>query len=299
MKALRCLVVFLLLLVAVGAEEYIVPIRGPLEMTDGSRTLKIEDEFDAVLLSSSQGSVRVRPLVFVRKAQLDTQGSVVVEQAQLFVGPYPGDEQPIAGLAPKGEKLQILRDYGDWLVAYSPQLPVFTTKTPRWFHAPGSVAWMTNPPALSRQAVAKLMEARTPGKARFPFVLLPSWVPAGYVASLQALEKDDRFGPSYRVLYRKGKSSIGVQYATGGIGDRWFEEPTRKVKVAHPFLGSITTAFLKSQPPGGWTTHWVSVPGVMTPSGERWRSGNLGLTFDKSFSEGDIQRILQSLKAVK
>ena len=299
MKNLRCLLVFLLLLVAVGAEEYLVPIRGPLEMTDGNRTLKVEDELDAVLLSASQGTVRFRPLVFVRKGQLDKQGSVIVEQANLLVGPYPGEEQPVAGVAQKGEKLQILRDYGDWLVAYSPALPVFTTKTPRWFHAPGAVAWMSHPPGLSRQAVTRLVEARTPGRARFPFVLLPAWVPAGYGASLEELQKDDRFGPSYRVLYRKGKSTFGVQYATGGIGDRWFEEPSRTVKVDHPFLGSITAALLKKQPPGGWTTHWVDVPGMMTSSGERWRSGHLGLTFDPSFSAADIQRILQSLKAVK
>jgi len=295
MKLLRCLFLFLLLVVGAGAEEYVVPFRGPLEMTDGTRTLKIEDEFDGVLISSAQGTVRARPLVFVRKDQVDAVGRVLVEQANLLVGPYPGDQQPLAAVAEKGEKLLILRDYGEWFLAYSSELPVFTMKTPRWFHAPGPVAWMSKPPGLSVKAVAKLVQARTPGGARFPFVLLPSWLPGGYSASLEELQKDDRFGPSYRVLYRKGKSTIGLQYATGGIGDRWFEEPIKTLDIAHPFLGPITTALVK----GGWTTHWVDVPGVLTSSGERCRAGNLGLTFDPSISTGHIQRILQSLRAVQ
>lgn len=299
MKTFRCLLLLSLLIACASAEEYIVTIHGPLEMTDGTRTIKVQDRFNGVLLSSGQGSVRVRPLVFVHKDQVDKQGNVLAEQAEVLVEPSSSDEQSIAAVLSKGSKLQILRSYGDWMIAYNSELPVYTSKTPRWFHPPAEPGWTADPPGLSSKALTKLLQARTPAGTRFPFVVLPSWLPAGYSGSLERIENDDRFGPSYRVLYRKGHSTIGVQYSTGGIGDRWFEKPAKTVKVEHPFLGSITTALLKTQSPGGWTTNWVDVPGVMNAAGDRYRTGNLGLTFDKSIPEADIKRVLQSLKAVK
>lgn len=299
MKFLKTLALIWIVTTISWAQDFVVPLRGPLEMTGGGRTVKIELELDAVLLSSSGDRLSVRPMVFIHKNYVDAQGFVTGDRVNLRGGAYPDDKNPIVGQVSRGERVCRLRDFGDWILVYHAGLVPFHLRTPRWFRPPGKVAWVNQTPGVSGQIVARLVGAKTPSGAKFPFVILPSWVPEGYQASLEDLSSEDRFGPSYRLLYRKGASEIGLQYATGGIGDRWLDEPKLKVTVEHSFLGPITTASLPRQTGNEWSTHWVDVPGLMTATGERSRNGYLGLTFSPDIQQNEIKKVVMSLGAVK
>lgn len=68
------------------------------------------------------------------------------------------------------------------------------------------------PPHLKSADLARLRQLRMP-------VILPTYVPSGYTVARVIAEGNPRFGSSYRVIYRKGKSELTVQSASGGIGD--------------------------------------------------------------------------------
>lgn len=274
---------------------------GPLEMTGGGRTVKVESQIDGVLLSRSQGEVVVRPFLYVKRSDIGPDGTVTRDGAELFAESYGLTEDKIVTKVAKGTRLRVISNFGgtsDVVWVYHSGLSGFKMKTPRWFHEPGKVAWTTSAPGLSKEMVGKLKSGKTPSGKKFPYIFLPTWFPQSYTAHLKGLELDDRFGPSYRLKYKNGASWLEVGYATGGIGDRWLEEPAKILQVNHPYFGTISVARL-NRGGGVWTTDWRNVPGVLTPSGERVRNGNLGVTFSPDFSEAEITKVLLNLKAVQ
>lgn len=298
MHQLRSLALAFALSNSLWAQELVVPLHGPLEMTGGGRTVKVESLVDAVLLSSGAGQVVARPFLYIKRTDLGPDGVVSREGAELFAEPYDENEKTIAARVSRGTELRVISDRGEVVLVYYPELPPFKMKSPRWFHAPGRVAWTRTTPGVSSKIVAKLKSVKTPSGKRFPYVFLPTWLPQPYTASVKEILAEDRFGPSYWLVYKNGSSRIGVDYATGGIGDRWLEEPKKILTVDHPYFGPVSVAKL-SRNQGEWTTNWTEVPGVLTPTGDRLQNGHLGLTFSPDFSESEIKKVLLGLKAVE
>lgn len=293
----KCSFVFFLFgLGPAWAETWLITIRGPVTVQGQDRSFEIRDEFKAEVVQDQGETLVIRPLVYVHQDFIAKDGQLKADDVNLRVGSFPEMSNPVAGSASRGDRVQPLWRYGDWVLGYFPRLATFRVKKPRWTHVPQTVETTRVAPSVDQATLAKLTGLKTPGGLRFPFVLLPTAVPQGYQATLTRFDDDDRFGPAYDLTYKKGESNFVINLTGGGIGDRWFEEPAKQFEVSHPLLGGGMVVYLDHQTPR-WSTSWMRVPGVLTANGDRYRGGYFGIWFSPDFSPEQIRQVLASVKA--
>lgn len=298
------LLVFIMMTGPALAQDWVVNLWGPHQASSGSQTITFPDQTRVVVLEHSPTALSVRPLVFVHKDYVGSDGSIKGDDVNLRVGLFPPEGTTVIGSVSRGDRVQRLVTFGDWVLVDYKKLPAYRLEKPRLTHVPTAVPETRTPSGLSAAIAKQLLALKTPTGVRPPLVVVPAEVPSGYQATLDETSSDDRFGPGYRLTYRQGDSRVVVSYTSGGIGDRWFQEPARTLDVTHPLLGPAVVAFLEKAPDYGrpeavWTTQWMAVPGLLTDQGDRYRGGYLGVEFTSDFDEAEVRRLLASLSALR
>jgi hypothetical protein len=69
-------------------------------------------------------------------------------------------------------------------------------------------------------------------------IVVPTYVPAGFQPVSIDTRSDQRFGPSYVIVYRKGNLCFGVEGISGGIGD--IPKGSSSYRVKNAVLGTST-----------------------------------------------------------
>lgn len=91
-------------------------------------------------------------------------------------------------------------------------------------------------------------------------VILPRYIPAGFVLKHVQHENDTKFGSSYTLTYDKGNAELTVEAASGGIGDIPVD-----TKKTFPFESAIFGHQTVDWAPGGpdgtstATTGWMAL----------------------------------------